>query len=100
MNDNYIDDIAIPIGILCDMDLKDPNYARLLRSYALLAIVKGIFTSSKDVHDAWSAWRVDTDPDHRSLVPFNKLTKEVQDLDNKYRDAIRDASHVLGLPRV
>jgi hypothetical protein len=41
------------------------------------------------VHHAWSAWRAETKPDHRSLVPFEDLTPDVQELDSAYRDAIR-----------
>lgn len=69
----------------------------LLDLYALLALTFGEDTSSEHVHDAWSVWRSRTRPDHRSLVPFVKLTPEVQKLDEKYRDAIRETAAELKL---
>jgi hypothetical protein len=87
---NYIDDIADRIGARCEMPFS-PDYRssnRLLRTYAVLCLVKGGDTTSRDVHDAWSAWRSETEPDHRSLVPFEQLAPDVQALDDKYRDAI------------
>lgn len=59
--------------------------------YALLALVKGDEVSLQDVHDAWSVWRQATAPDHRSLVPFGDLTREVQELDRPYMEAIHRA---------
>jgi hypothetical protein len=47
------------------------------------------------VHDAWSVWRNKTDPDHRSLIPFDDLTPEVQQLDSKYREAIIETTREL-----
>ena len=62
---------------------------KLLRYYALLALVHGENTTLEDVHDAWSAWRTETNPGHKSLIPFEELTRKVQELDMPYRDAIR-----------
>jgi hypothetical protein len=39
-------------------------------------------------HDAWAVWRNTTRPDHPSLVPFDQLTPDVQELDRTYMDAI------------
>ena len=61
----------------------------LIRLYALLVRVKGADTTDEDVHDAWSAWQMVSDPAHRSLIPFDELTPEVQALDTKYAQAIR-----------
>ena len=66
--------------------------APLLRLYALLVLVKGVDTSNEDVHDAWSVWCDLDTPGHRSLIPFDDLTPEVQALDTKYRDAIREVA--------
>jgi hypothetical protein len=60
----------------------------LLDLYALLVLVLGEDTGLPDVHDAWSVWRNKTDPDHRSLIPFDDLIPEVQQLDSKYLEAI------------
>lgn len=61
----------------------------LTRLYALLALVRGVNTDLRDVHDAWAVWRDRTQPGHRSIVPFDQLAPEVQELDRKYRDGIR-----------
>lgn len=68
---------------------EDPE---LIRLYALLALVKGDDTTLRDVHDAWSLWRTTTRPGHPSLVPFEELPTDVQELDQPYRDAISRAS--------
>jgi len=64
----------------------------LLNLYALLAVTKGTKTSLEDVHNAWSIWRNITQPDHPSLIPFDQLRPEVQELDRKYLNAIHGAS--------
>lgn len=87
---NYIDVLSIRIGEKCGMPWgeQDANSRRLLRIYALLCLTRALNVTKKDVHDAWSAWRADTDPAHKSLVPFEDLSTEVQDLDEPYRMAI------------
>jgi hypothetical protein len=87
---NYIDRIAHRVCAIAENEMLDLNgsYAPLYRMYAVLVLAKGAETTSRDVHDAWSAWCAGVDPDHRSLKPFDDLTVEVQALDNKYRDAI------------
>lgn len=61
----------------------------LLELYALLVLVRGAAVEYEDVHDAWSIWQNRTRPDHKSLIPFDNLTPEVQELDAKYADGIR-----------
>ncbi len=61
----------------------------LLDLYVLLVFVKGTATSLEDVHDAWSVWKNRIKVDHKSLIPFDDLTKEVQELDRKYMNGIR-----------
>jgi hypothetical protein len=85
----YLDELARLIGHRCDMNANDPVAMKLLRLYALLGAAKGLFVESVDVHDAWAIWRVETKPDHPSLVPFNELSSDVQALDDRYREAIR-----------
>ncbi len=86
------------------MPTNDPNYVQpviadlakllpgcdgmLLNLYAVLAMTRGVNTSLEDVHDAWAIWQNLSDPQHRSLVPFDQLTAEVQELDRKYMGAI------------
>jgi hypothetical protein len=65
----------------------------LIRLYALLALVKGEQATLADVHDAWAIWRDQTRPDHRSIVPFDELTPETQELDRPYMEVIRAVAH-------
>ncbi|OZM79918.1 hypothetical protein [Pseudonocardia sp. MH-G8] len=62
-----------------------PELAQL---YALLALTRGSRTTLQDVHDAWAVWRNTTRPNHPSLVPFDQLSQDVQELDRKYMQAI------------
>ena len=64
------------------------EYIGLLDYYALLVLVKGKNCTNEDVHDAWSIWQNRTNPKHKSLKPFNELTKKIQKLDTKYKDVI------------
>lgn len=64
----------------------------LLDLYTLLTLVRGQDVTLKDVHDAWSVWRTRTQPGHRSAIPFEELSHEVQELDRKYAEAIREAA--------
>jgi len=81
---NYIQDIVTRLtDILVWQDVL------LLRFYAQLVLTTGTETTLENVHDAWSSWRDVTNPGHKSLVPFRKLTKEVRELDRPYMDAIR-----------
>jgi hypothetical protein len=87
---NYIELIARSIGVRCGLSLSNGrDEARLLHIYALLVLTVGPRVTAEHVHDAWSAWRCETRPDHPSLIPFEKLTPEVQKLDDPYVDAIR-----------
>lgn len=92
MNDsemNYIDEIAEDIfNELAIPSSEWQLYLPLCRLYALLALALHVCVSREDVHDAWSVWMAGRDPGHRSLVPFNQLTAEVQALDQPYVDAI------------
>lgn len=81
---NYLDTVAADIGAL--VPGCPPS---LLRLYAVLALTKGTGVTLEDVHHAWAAWRTETQPGHRSLVPFRDLSPEVQELDRPYMEAIR-----------
>ena len=71
------------------------EYIGLLDVYTLLYFTHGINCRSIHVHDAWSVWQNNIDPTHRSLVPFEDLTREVQELDDQYRDVIVDVYKVM-----
>lgn len=64
----------------------------LLSMYAVLALTLGPQTTLDDVHIAWSGWKNLTDPQHRSLIPFDQLAMEVQELDRKYLEAIHNTA--------
>lgn len=93
----YIDriaaDISAELGDTWD-DLSDDD-KRLYRIYALLAKTNLGVVSLEDVHDAWAVWRMETRPDHPSIVPFDELAPDVQELDRKYADAIREIGYRL-----
>lgn len=67
-----------------------------LKMYTLLVLVKGKDTTLSDVHDGWSLVMNYKEPnppycyghDHKSLVPFDQLSKEIQDRDIRYMEAI------------
>lgn len=63
----------------------------LLDLYTLLLLTKGLKTTNKDVHEAWAIYTNQINPRHKSLIPFEDLTKEVQDLDTPYTETIKDA---------
>ena len=71
-----------------ELQMEFTHYEGLLDVYTLLVLVKGKKCTNENVHDAWSIWQNNIDQEHRSLIPFKELTKEVQDLDSKYRDTI------------
>lgn len=91
---NYIDKRALKIYTEASGDITkpDPLEFDLYRIYAVLSFAKGTETTLEDVHDAWSSWRSRTFPEHRSIVPFEELTPEVQELDRKYCEAIHKCS--------
>lgn len=61
----------------------------LYRAYALLLLAKGEAVTNEDVHNAWAVWAAEYDENHRSLIPFDELSPEVQALDEPYTRAIR-----------
>lgn len=94
---NYIDRIAVDIGVRCGVKGVDADESgmRLLRIYAVLALTVGERVTWENVHDAWSAWRADAMPRHKSLIPFAELAPDVQALDAKYAEAIQDVARTL-----
>jgi hypothetical protein len=53
--------------------------------------VKGRDVSAADVHNAWAAWMLARDPEHRSIRPFQELDPETQASDLPFVEAIRSA---------
>jgi hypothetical protein len=71
-----------------ELKIKGTEYEGLLETYGLLVLTVGENCTNEHIHDAWSIWQNKTVPEHRSLLWFNELTKEVQDLDEPYRKAV------------
>ncbi len=93
---NYIDEIKQELVKHCKIGKGLQNV------YALLVLVKGQNVTLKDVHDAWSVninqtWDFETNGNHRSLRPFDELTKEIQDKDQMYLEAIKETAKALSL---
>ena len=97
---SYIDEIADRINAELDSEPLSDEWRPLYRIYAVLALAKGTDTTLRDVHDAWSAYTAGTRPDHRSLIPFDDLTEDVQRLDTPYRDAIHSVALFLQYTRL
>lgn len=70
------------------LELKSNCHGTLLDLYLLLVLSKGGNTTLKDVHDAWAIWKNTKMPEHRSLIPFDELSPETQELDREYANAI------------
>ncbi len=68
---------------------------RLLSYYSLLVITLGEDTTLADVHDAWAIDKNINMPEHRSIILFEKLTPEVQELDRNYMEAIHKTAKIL-----
>lgn len=81
-NLNYVQVVIDKLNAEIDL------YPDLTELYALLVLTKGLATTLEDVHDAWSIWQNRTVANHRSLIPFDELTLEIQELDRPYMDAI------------
>lgn len=79
---NYIEQVKEELKLR--MNVED----ELLDLYALLVLVRGEKCTLEDVHDAWSVWKNKTDATHRSLIPFSELSRQVQELDREYAQAI------------
>ena len=87
---NYIDNIIQRLAVKlpgCPLDL--------FENYAQLVLTTGVNTTLKNVHDAWSIWQNKSKPNHKSLLPFEELSLEVQELDRKYAEAIIEVANEL-----
>lgn len=80
---NYIEKVKEILASKIDVE------SDLLDLYTLLALVKGTGTTQENVHDAWGIWKNRTNSNHKSLIVFSDLSKEIQELDREYADAIK-----------
>lgn len=83
---NYVE--TIRKGIAEQMPDAD---TKLIDLYALLGVVFGSAVNEEDVHNAWSVWQNEKDGTHRSLIPFDDLSADIQALYTKYVEIIRNA---------
>lgn len=98
-NDNYIREIGLRIRSKFDQSsLPDRGLDSLFDSYAVLALAKGEDVTDEDVHNAWSAWATEYDPDSDSLVPFEELSDEMKHEDTRFTNAIHEVSRTINLP--
>lgn len=97
---SYLSDIALAIEAEIPRELLPPGDTRaLMVMYAVLVRAKRTDVTAEDVHDAWAAWRSLTDPDHRSIRPFEDLAADVQDQDGPFVAALRRVAARLTAPR-
>lgn len=87
----YVERVSQLVFEVFEEELPDmfiPFYAQLV----LTAVVGRFELTNEMVHDAWAMATVfETDcAYHKSLLPFNKLTKEVQDLDTSYTKTLNE----------
>lgn len=68
---------------------------RLLSYYSLLVITLGEDTTLADIHDAWAVEKNIKMPEHKSIILFEDLTPEVQELDRKYMEAVHKTTKIL-----
>lgn len=83
------------LGLQSREDVK-PFYTQLV----LTALSLNIDITAEMVHDAWSVsiYNKDFAGFHSSMIPFDKLTKEVQELDNPYVEKLNEVlSYFKGL---
>ncbi len=93
---NYIQEIAEKIRQhFRSNELPKDGLSDLFNSYAVLALTKGAAVTNEDVHDAWAAWAAKYSPESDSLVPYDQLSKSVQDEDSKFTAAIKEVAKTL-----
>lgn len=83
---NYIQKIKDILSKKIDVDND------LLDLYTPIVLIRGDNAILEDIHDAWSIWRNNTKPDHKSLIPFYELSGDIQELDREYMNAIHETA--------
>jgi hypothetical protein len=97
----YIEEIATTIHRHVHPDAPLPNEERgLYLIYAVLALTIGENVTRRHVHDAWSAWKAMTDPEHESIRPFDRLESDVQREDQPFVYAISEVARSLRRPEI
>ena len=91
----YIDDVVERVAEKTGL-----KGEKLVRLYALLVLIKGEDVTLSDIHDAWAVnmnYKEANPPycyghDHLSIVPFEQLSKETQDRDIPYLEALKEVA--------
>lgn len=91
MSVNYVQEVRRRLSEKIDVEMD------LLSLYALLVFTRGDMCTNEDIHDAWAIWRDRTNPEHKSLIPFEELSQEVKDLDIEYCEAVREVAREIGV---
>jgi hypothetical protein len=95
---SYISQIASEIAAELPQELLPDEHAdELMLLYAVLATSVGTAVTSEQVHDAWVAWMTYRGENHRSMVPFDQLSQDVQREDEPFAQAIRRVAERRGL---
>lgn len=86
----YLDALAAEIRAeVPDAVLPAEGNEGLFLYYAVLALAKGAGVEASDVHNAWVAWMLGRGERHESMVPFDRLSLNVQEEDRPFVEAIR-----------
>lgn len=89
----YLDELANRIRGHLPQGTSVPDGAdRLFVLYAVILRAKGSAVTASDVHDAWSAWMQEQDPEHEALRPYENLARDVQAEDAPFLAAIKAAA--------
>lgn len=88
---NYIQNIKVALKKQPEMEGCEDE---LLDLYTLLVLVKGQETTASDIHDAWAVWQNRMYASHRSIVPFENLPADMQELDKPYKNAVARVSSI------
>lgn len=105
MNTNYtyIDEVVDTIQYIAEKGSHNRRSVRinnyLARYYAMIVLIKGENITLKDVHDAWAMNQnyspVGYGHEHKSIVPFEELSKETQDKDEIFVQILKEVVRVL-----
>ena len=95
---NYLDLLAADIQREADPASSPPDEdLALYRLYAVLLLAKGVEVTDEDVHNAWSAWAAEHDPESPKIAPFKELSLGTQRKDGPYTKAIRSVAARLNM---
>lgn len=87
---NYLDELGARIRARVPRtDLPEQDTRDLFRIYAVLLLAKGADVTAADVHNAWAAWILQTNPVHDAIVPFAELDQDLAADDIPFVEAIR-----------